>query len=141
MTDVIFRNVDPAVLEKLAALMEPAKPEMLTPEWTIDYAEALLRDLASAALGLLNAVVAGGGRIDADDLRGSDGGRSLRGLTGPITKAMERLVRAGRLPVGLPIPVSAEYDPAVRAWQRTKDFVMPSELVPTFEAAFARIGR
>ena len=140
MTDVIFRNVDPAVLEKLAVLMHPVKPEMLAPEWTVDDAEVLLRDLASGARGLLSAVVAGGGRIDADDLRGSDGGKSLRGLTGPITKAIERLVGAGRLPDGLSAPVWAEYDPTVRAWQRTKDFVMPSELVPTFKAAFDRIG-
>jgi hypothetical protein len=139
MTDVIFRDVDAAVLQQLAVLMQPVQPEVLTPQWTAELAEVLIRDLGTAARRLLRESALAGGRIDAAALRGREGDQTLKGLTGPITKAMVRLKKSGKLPEGLPTPVRAEYDPAVRAWQRTIAFYMPAELVPPFKAAFERI--
>jgi hypothetical protein len=140
MTDVIFRDVDSALLSQLAALMQPVQPEVLTPNWSADLAEILVRDLGVAARKLLREVTAAGGRVEAAALRGPDGTGTLKGLTGPIKKAIRRLTSSGKLPEGLPTPVSAEYDPAARAWQRTIAFSMPTELVPVFQAAFDRIN-
>jgi len=139
MTDVIFRDVDAAVLQQLAVLMQPAQPELLAPQWTTELAEVLVRDLGAAARRLLRETARADGRIDAATLRGPEGDRTLKGLTGPITKAMARLVKSGKLPEGLPVPVDAEYDPATRAWQRTIAFSMPPALVPLFRAAFERL--
>ena len=140
MTDVIFKNVDPQILEKLAKLMRPARAELLPAEWTADAAEVLLRDLGPAARRLYVTVAEAGGRIDASVLRGPDGSKSLKGLTGPVTKALERLSKAGKIPTDLPVPVTAEYDPSIRAWRKTAAFVMPSALVPLFQAASERLG-
>ncbi len=139
MTDVIFRNVDPAVLPELAKLLQPVAGEVVTPEWTEEGAEVLLRDLGPAARGLVREVTAAGGRIDASRMRGTNGGNSLRGLTGPVKKAIARLAKAEKLPPGLPVPVYADYDPSVRSYQRTRAFVMPAALVPVFAAAIRRI--
>ena len=139
MTDVIFRDVDAAVLQQLAVLMQPVQPEVLTPQWTTELAEVLIRDLGTAARRLLRESALAGGRIDAAVFRGREGDQSLKGLTGPITNAMARLIKSDKLPEGLPTPVHAEYDPAARAWQRTIAFSMPAELVPLFKAAFEHI--
>src|ERR1022692_2969573 len=136
MTDVIFRDVNSALLERLALLMQPSGPEVIDPNWTVDYAEVLIRDLGEAARRLLSKTSEAGGRIEAAEMRGPGGDQTLKGLTGPITKAMNRLADRSKLPAGLPAPVETEYDPANRAWQRTAAFMMPTELVPVFRAAF-----
>jgi hypothetical protein len=43
--------------------------------------------------------------------------------------------RRGRIPAGLPNPIRDEYDPTIRAYQRTRAFVMDRDLVPVFTAA------
>lgn len=140
MTDVIFRDVNPQILEKLAKLMQSSKPELVAPEWTEDAAEALLRDLGPSARGLYVRVAEAGGRLDASVMRGPDGSKSLKGLTGPVKKALKRLSDRGKIPAGLPVPVTTEYDPAIRAYQRTRAFVMPPTLVPLFTAASTRLS-
>src|SRR5438128_485097 len=108
MVDVIFRDVDLAKLPAIALLLEPAKPELLEsppPTWTAEEAERLLRHLRAGAYGLLRELVRGNGRVPAHALRGPDRSQSLRGLTGPISKAMNRLTWAGMLREGLPHPV------------------------------------
>lgn len=142
MVDVIFRDVDLAKLPAIAKLLEPARAELLeppVPEWNVDEAERLLRHLRAGAYGLLRDLARGHGRVEAGVLRGPDGGQSLRGLTGPISKAMARLTWAGHLREGLPHPVETQYDPEVRAYQRALAFQMPDGLLPTFRAAVARI--
>ena len=64
---------------------------------------------------------------------------ALKGLTGPIGKALHRLAGNGKLPSGLPKPVETLRDPTVRSWERTGTFVMPRALVPVFQAAAKRV--
>src|SRR5947207_10678406 len=107
MVDVIFRDVDLAKLPAIAKLLEPAQAELLEPpsaEWTVEEAERLLRHLRAGAFGLLRELVRRDGRVAATVLRGPDGNLSLRGLTGPISKAMVRLAWSGLLREGLPHP-------------------------------------
>jgi hypothetical protein len=139
MTDVIFRNVSDSMLEKIIAIMQPLQPEPLNPEWDVDNAELLLRNLGPAARNLIISTAQAGGRLSASVLRGPEN-RTLKGLTGPIGKAIRRLVTAEKLPDHLPAPVEAEYDPANQAWQRTGAFVMPRPLVPVFKAAADRLA-
>lgn len=140
--DVIFRDVDLSKFPSIARLLAPAHPELLehpSPAWTIEEAERLLRHLRAGAFGLLRQLVQGHGRVAASLLRGPNGDQSLRGLTGPISKATARLTWAGQLREGLPHPVETQYDPEVRAYQRALAFTMPINLLPIFEAAVARI--
>ena len=142
MVDVIFRDVDLAKLPAIAKLLEPAQPELLEsppPEWTVEEAERLLRHLRAGAFGLLRELVRGHGRVTASVLRGPEGDQSLRGLTGPISKAITRLTWTGHLREGLPHPVETQYDPEIRAYQRALAFTMPTEILPAFTAALARV--
>jgi hypothetical protein len=110
-----------------------------TAVWTVDCAEVLLRGLGPAARRLLRRTATAGGRIDAAALRGPGEDKTLKGLTGPITKAIARQQEAGKIPAGLPAPVKTEYDAATGARQRTSAFSMPADIVPVFKAAFDRI--
>lgn len=141
MVDVIFRDVDPATLAEIARLLGPAQSEILEQhaEWSAESAKRLLRDLRPAAYRLLAELVRHDGRVDAGVFRGDEGDQSLRGLTGPITKAMRRLTQSGRIPAGLPHPVEAEYDPEIRSYQRTKAFVMAEDVLPHFTAALRTV--
>jgi hypothetical protein len=107
-------------------------------EWTPARAETLLRDLPDAALEIIQRTVEGGGWGDASLFRGNDDA-SLRGRTGPISKAIKRGVKTGRLPEGLPAPAIAQYDPNNPSYQRTTGFTMPEEVLPAFRAAFERL--
>jgi hypothetical protein len=138
MADVIFRDVSDELLERLSVLLRPLQAEQLEPEWTVDAAEVLLRDLGPAARNLIASTAEAGGRLSATVLRGPEN-KTLKGLTGPIGKALQRLARNGKLPSGLPKPVEAFRDPTMRSWERTGTFVMPRELVPVFQAAAERI--
>lgn len=138
MVDVIFRDVSDELLERLFTLLQPLQPEQLEPEWTVDFAEVLLLDLGPAARNLIVKTARAGGRLNASELRGEEN-KTLKGLTGPIGKALQRLARNRRLPFGLPKPVEAFRDPTLRSWERTGTFVMPRELVPVFQAAAERI--
>jgi hypothetical protein len=109
------------------------------PVWTVDLAAALIQSLAEGPRRAIRTALHGNGWVPADVVRGSNG--SLKGrITGPITKTMARLVRAGVLPEGLPQPLVAEYDPAVRGYQPTRGFRMSGELVDLFTAAFHQLG-
>ena len=119
-------------------MLRPLQPEQLEPEWTVDAAEVLLRDLGPAARNLIVSTAEAGGRLSATVLRGPEN-RRLKGLTGPIGKALQRLARNRRLPAGLPKPIESFRDPSRRSWERTGTFVMPRELVPVFQAAAERI--
>ncbi len=139
MTDVIFRDVSEDMLEKLFAVLKPLQPEQLETVWTVDTAEVLLRDLGPAARYLIVSTAEAGGRLSASVLRGTEN-KSLKGLTGPIGKALNRLSGNGKLPSGLPKPVEAWRDPTLRSWERTGSFVMPRALVPVFQAAAKRVA-
>ncbi|MEV6048386.1 hypothetical protein [Streptomyces xanthochromogenes] len=107
-------------------------------QWTAGRAESLLRDIPDTALEIIRVTVVGNGWGDASKIRGDDG-LSLKGRTGPITKAIKRGVKTGRLPEGLPTPVIATYDPNNPSYQRTAGFTMPEEFLPAFREAFERL--
>ena len=107
------------------------------PEWTPARAASLLRDLPDGARQIIRLTVEGNGWADASSLRGSIGGgegASLRRQAGSISRAIKRGVRAGRLPEGLPVPLSAQYDPVSPSYQLITGFVMPEALLPAFRA-------
>jgi hypothetical protein len=138
VVDVVFRDVPVAMLAKIAEVLAPIQPEVISgPEWTPETAEALIGDLPSRARTLIHHLVTNNGYVDAAKMRG-DGDDSLRGLTGPITKAMARLVKTGKLPDGLPNPVETRYDPDVRAYQKAIAFEMPREIRLAFTAGWKR---
>jgi hypothetical protein len=113
----------------------------LTPEWTVDRAIALIRDIPMMADRIVRAAAAGNGWADASALRGPSGDDSLRGQTTAITKAIKRGARNGLWPESMPLPVSALYDPNNPSSQRTRGFVMPAELVPVFQEAIRQLAK
>jgi hypothetical protein len=134
--DIIFRNADQETVDKVIAALGD-NVEVTASTWTQEYASEYIGALRWSTHGLVRQVVHAGGRLDARVLRGADGQGSLRGVTGPLRKAMRRLVAQGKLPPGLPVPVEPDYDnTAGTSWQRTPGFKMPPELVPLFAAAF-----
>lgn len=106
------------------------------PVWTAEQAYNLLRDLPASTVRLVRAVVGNGGEISANQLRAQ--GATLRGVTGPIRKAVERHANQGAAPHGLPLPLEARYD---RQNQRATAFAVPAECLAPFAAALARIDR
>jgi hypothetical protein len=144
---VTVSDVDPVAAEATARRIADAAvaaggtmtTAVPTPMWTVDMAAALLQSLAEGPVRAIRTALHGNGWVPADLVRGSSG--SLKGrITGPITKTMARLVRAGVLPKGLPPPLVAEYDPAVRGYQPTRGFRMTDELLDVFTAAFQQLG-
>lgn len=95
----------------------------------------MLQDGSRHAASVLETVVTAGGYAADADLRAKIGD-SLRGATtGPITKQVQKLQKAGKLPDGLTAPVSADYDLTITSRQRTRGLVMDDGLVPVFRAA------
>jgi hypothetical protein len=138
MVDVVFRDVPVEMLAKIAELLAPIQPEVIAgPQWTPDAAEALIGDVPLRARTLIHLLIVHNGFVNASQMRG-DGDDTLRGLTGPITKAMARLAKAGKLPEGLPNPVETRYDPDVRAYQKAIAFEMPREIRLAFTAGWKR---
>jgi hypothetical protein len=138
VVDVVFRDVPVEMLAKIAEVLAPIQPEVISgPEWTPEAAAALIADVPSRARDLIHKLIVNNGYVSAAQMRG-DGDDTLRGLTGPITKAMGRLVKAGKLPDGLPNPVETRYDPDVRAYQKAIAFEMPREIRLAFTAGWKR---
>lgn len=135
MTDIIFRNVDSETMTRLIAVLGD-RAEVTGSSWTQEYVSEYVASLRWNARRLVREVARAGGELDASVMRGPDGEGSLRGLTGPLRKTLNRLVAEGKLPAGLPVPVEADYDYSIASWQRTPSFKMATELVPLFSAAF-----
>ncbi len=137
---IIIEDVTEELARELVQIAASHGASLTTssPEWSPTRAEALLRDLPDTALEIIRITVQGKGWGDATQLRGDDGA-SLRGRTGAITKAINRGVRTGRFPEGLPAPVIAQYDPNNPSYQRTTGFVMPEEALSPFTEAVGRL--
>ena len=108
------------------------------PEWTPARAASLLRDLPAGAREIIRLTVEGRGWADASAIPCGDG-TSLRRQAGSISRAIKRGVRAGRLPEGLPVPLSAQYDPVNPSYHRTTGFTMPEAVLPAFRAAVMQL--
>jgi hypothetical protein len=105
--------------------------------WTVSSAENLLRRLAGPQRSLLTLIVEQGGVADGASLRqhlGNETG-SLKGLTGPISKHVKKMIRDGFLPEGTPAPTTTIYDPENPSYQRAGGIRMEPELVDIFRTA------
>lgn len=136
MTDIVFRGVTDELAMRLAELLA-SKDVVVDIEsplgWTTARAESLLRDLPAFSRRIIRTTVEGDGWGSAEVLREDDG--SLRGRSTAIKRAVERGIKDGRFPEGLPVPVIAQYDPEVPGWQRTAGFTMPEQYLPAFREA------
>jgi serine/threonine-protein kinase HipA len=86
--------------------------------WTSTGASQLLAELAPPQARLIEALVEAGGTLAASQVKealGRSATASLRGLTGPISKATKRLVRRGILDPSATTPVRATYNGEIKA--------------------------
>ena len=105
--------------------------------YTVDRARTLLRRLAARQREAIETVVEHGGRAEGDVLRAQFANEQgqIRGLTGPISKHVKRLIAEGVLPEGTEAPTKTEYDPDNASFQRAGAIEMDAELVPIFREA------
>lgn len=135
MADLILRDLSKSQLASVTAALSGAGLDFETTEtyFTPEEAAILLNDLAARQRNLLAQVAEWDGVLPSSEVRDDGGG--LRGLTGPITTAVKRLDRAGKIREGLTSPIDTVYDPNNRAYQRTRAFKMDSGNVSAFQAA------
>lgn len=135
MAEVVIRDISSKQLEAITSALTAAGVAHTTDVvvFTAVEAAALLDDLAERQRGLLEQVAAWDGVLPAGELRDADS--QIRGITGPITKAVKRLIDKGALRPGLQSPVRPVYDPNNRAFQRVRAFKMDSGDVASFNAA------
>jgi len=110
--------------------------------YSVEGAKAVLHKLASPQRTVIELLVANGGHVSVHDVRvalGRQSADTLRGLTGPISKHVNRLIAQGVLPAGTLPPTVTKYDNTAGT-QRAQRFWMESELVPVFEAALSAIA-
>ncbi len=101
--------------------------------WSEQRATDLAETLPPATRSFLVHVLKEDGRAKAAELRNAMGG-DLRGVTGSLTKAIDRGVRLGLWPQGMPSPVSVDYGEKPN-YRRAERYVMTPEDVTTFRAA------
>lgn len=135
MAEVVIRDISSEQLVALTTALTAAGVAHTTDllVYSPDEATALLDDLAERQRGLLEQVSDWDGVLPAGELRVAD--NQIRGITGPITKAVKRLIAKGALRPGLQSPVRPVYDPNNRAFQRVRAFKMDSGDVASFNAA------
>lgn len=105
--------------------------------WSPTQATMYMHSLPTGSCQFVVSLISANGRILAEDLR--DQGRSLRGLTSPLTRTLNKLTASGLLPLGLPHPVELEYDVVQASYRRTNAVIMRSELIPSFTQAVKRL--
>ncbi|GAB2717791.1 hypothetical protein [Kitasatospora kifunensis] len=126
------------LLDLLAEHPGALTTDSLDPTWTEDRALRLLRELPTRAATLLRLAAAGGGWVDAEQLRTADG-KGLQGHTAAITQALKRGVRNGWWPEATVKPVEAVYNSDVAGPQRALGFQLADDEVTTaFRAAVTR---
>jgi hypothetical protein len=106
-------------------------------DWTAGLATLLIDNLASPQVQTVLAVVDRNGRATPEDLREVLGGsrRNLRGLLGPITKAMSRLQARRLLPMGLAKPLTSHYALDAQGQSRLVWLAMPEAHLSAFREA------
>jgi hypothetical protein len=142
MAEIVFRDVSEEALLAVAKVLAQHGADVeinASTGWTSARAESLLRDLPTFQQQIIKNAVHGDGWAPAEKLRDEDG--SLRGRSSAIKRAVERGVKDGRFPEGIPVPVIAQYDPEVQGWQRTAGYMLPEEHLTAFRTAVQRIER
>lgn len=121
----------------LSRLVGPAPPRPGQTAWSPGHAQALVAELGEPQRILLVAVVEAAGEVAAADLQVALGGSrtSLRGLTGPVTKALHRLQRQNALPDDLPRPLQTRYATNNFGTRRVEALTMTRETLAAFRAA------
>jgi hypothetical protein len=136
---IVFEDVPEGLARELVKLAASGGHGVIEePEWTPARSASLLRDLPEGARELIRLTVEGNGWADASSIRGGEA-TSLRRQVGSISRAIKRGVRAGRLPEGLPVPLSAQYDPVHPSYRRTTGFTMPEAVLPAFRDAIKQL--
>ena len=105
--------------------------------WTVETARILFTGLAPKQREALRLVVSRDGFADGQTLRAAfanDNGQ-IRGLTGPISKRVKKLIAEGVLAPGAEPPTTTQYDADNPSLQRAGGIRMRSELVPIFRQA------
>lgn len=135
MVDLIIKDLSSHQLEALTVALTDAGVAHSTSQmfFTVAEARVLLGELGSRQRGLVELLARWDGVLPDEELRDFDGG--LRGITGPITKAVDRLMRDGRIRAGLHSPVHPVYDPNNRSFQRVRAYKMDEPDVAAFKAA------
>ncbi len=133
MAEIVIRNVTNAEAIRIAEALGAREHEVAAITWTPVEAAAVLRVLAERQRSLIHGVVDWKGVQVVDAARAD----SLRGVTGPITKAVRRLTASGELREGLPPILTTVYDPDAKANQRVRAFRMEGPTLAAFAAASA----
>ena len=100
--------------------------------WTPEHASLLYAELAAPQRRVLHALVERGGALSADELHELLDRGSLRGLTGPVTKMLERLIRSGALPSGLPRPLRSRYRDDQLGYRRLDALELSPDALPAW---------
>lgn len=132
MATLILTDLTTGEFERVTAALNQSGREYVSTQavWTRDEAAALYEALARRQKDFLGALVRWQGAVPANEVRTDDGG--LRGLTGPITKAVARLSKQGVIREGLPEVVTGVFDPSVSGYRRATGFRMDGATVAAF---------
>lgn len=139
MAKIVISDVTPAELAAVTAALAGAGREHQVVQivWHEDEAAALLSELKETQVRFLRLLVQWDGVLTADALR--ENGETLRGSTGPITKAVSRLASRGVIRDGLPPAFDGVYDPNNRAFQKVRAYRMDAATLAAFRSAFDQI--
>lgn len=139
MAKVVISDVTPAELAAITTALAAAgrDHQVVQIVWNADEAAALLSELKDTQVRLLRLLVEWDGVLITDALR--EGGETLRGSTGPITKAISRLAGRGVIRDGLPPVFDSVYDPNNRAFQKVRAYRMDATTLAAFRNALAQI--
>lgn len=112
-------------------------PSTGTAGWTVETARILFTGLAAKQREAIRLIVSLNGFADGQALRqafANDNGQ-IRGLTGPISKRVKKLIAEGVLPPDVEPPTTTQYDPDNPSFQRAGGIRMRAELVVIFRQA------
>ncbi|NKS74646.1 hypothetical protein GS531_23090 [Rhodococcus hoagii] len=141
MAKIVISDVTPAELAAVTDALAAAGREhqIVQIVWSHDEAAALLAELKQTQVRFLRLLVQWDGVLTADAIR--EGGETLRGSTGPITKAITRLAGRGEIREDLPAVFHSVYDPNNRAFQKVRAYRMDAATLAAFRSALDEIDR
>jgi len=139
MAKIVISDVTAAELTAITNALAAAGREHQVVQivWSQDEAVALLSELRETQVRFLRLLVQWDGVLTADVLRAS--GETLRGSTGPITKAVKRLAVRGEIRDDLPPVFDSVYDPNNRAFQKVRAYRMDAATVAAFRSALDQV--